>query len=83
MRQEFLNHTFGEIRSTLEAWQRRVGRADLKGIQSVLADDVMFAPLEGWIGRGKAEAAESLAVYFPRQVSAAQQVPITRSQIAT
>jgi len=66
MRQEFLTHAFDEVKSTLDLWQQRVRTRDLKAIKAALADDAIFAPLAGWIARGRAEVGDSLAAYLPR-----------------
>jgi ketosteroid isomerase-like protein len=66
MRQEFLIHAFEEVKVALESWQKRVREQDLKDLKTSFADDAIFAPLEGWIARGKAEIGDSLASYLPR-----------------
>src|SRR5262245_54318152 len=66
MRQEFLIHAFEEVKVALEDWQKHVREQDLKDLKNTFVDDAIFAPLEGWIAKGKAEIADSLASYLPR-----------------
>jgi len=66
MRQEFLAHAYEEVRATLDLWQQSLRVQRVKDLVSILADEVIFTPVEGWTARGKADAADSLTRYVPR-----------------
>jgi hypothetical protein len=64
-REEFLEHTLPEVNRALQAWTKAVESRNLKDIKRLATEDVLFAPLEGWLAKGP-EALDSLKTYLPR-----------------
>jgi ketosteroid isomerase-like protein len=64
-RQEYLERTFREVTQALDDWTKAVERGDPKRIKKLVAEELLFSPLSGWLARGK-DAIDSLASYLPR-----------------
>jgi|GEM_PF-2453329 len=64
-REEHLERTYGETRAAMQRLLAAVDAKDNKAIRRLLTEDLLFAPLEGWLATGSA-ALDSVARFLPR-----------------
>lgn len=66
VRGEFLAHTLAEVQEALAEWSVAMDRGQRRVVSRLLAPDVVFSPLEGWLARGSDAVDDAMAEFLPR-----------------